>query len=143
MARVEIDEELELDVTEFLALAQRVWPRNYDPSAAAHALRATINITARESRRLVGCLRILTDGYFFSTIPEMLVDPEFQRRGIGRALLEAAWSRSPTSLALGAQPGNETFFVKCGFEPGIASFERRKPRGGTPAAVRCTIEIPE
>ena len=141
--RIHIDEESDLDAVEFLSLAQRVWPRHYDLSAAAHALTATINITARESGRLVGCLRILTDGYFFSTIPEMLVDPEFHRRGIGRALLDAAWSRSPTSIALGAQPGNEAFFVKCGFEPGLASFERRKPRGGTPGAVRCTIQIPD
>lgn len=141
--RVDIDEEPGLDAVEFLALAERIWPRAYNPAAAALALKRTVNITARLSGRLVGCLRLLTDGYFFSTIPEMLVDPEFQRRGIGRALLEAAWSRSSTSIALGAQPGNEAFFLKCGFEPGIASFERRKPRGGIPGTVQRTIEIGE
>lgn len=139
--RVDIEEEPDLEAAQFLALAQRVWPRNYDIAAAASALTHTINITARVSGRLVGCLRLLTDGYFFSTVPEMLVDPDFQRRGIGRALLEAAWSRSPTCLALGAQPGNEAFFVKCGFEPGIASFERRKPRGGPIGTVLRTVDI--
>ena len=139
--RIDIEEEPGLDATEFQTLAERIWPRTYNQAGAALALTHTINITARASGRLVGCLRLLTDGYFFSTIPEMLVDPEFQRLGIGRALLEAAWSRSPTSIALGAQPGNEVFFLKCGFEPGISSFERRKPRGGPTGTVRRTLDI--
>ena len=33
----------------------------------------TINITAYENEALIGCLRILTDGYYFGTITELLL----------------------------------------------------------------------
>ena len=70
----------------------------------------------------------LTDGYFFGTVPELMVDPDHQRQGIGRRLMELAWENSPTSLFFGAQPGNEAFFEKLGYERSLASFARRKPR---------------
>lgn len=125
---IDLAEEPDLSAEEFLDLAQRVWPRDYSPSLAQEALRRTINLTARDAGRLIGCVRILTDGYFFGTIPEILVDPVYQRRGIGRTLMERAWERSPTSLVFGAQPGNEPFFEKLGYERSLTSFARRKPR---------------
>ncbi|WP_334259594.1 GNAT family N-acetyltransferase [Intestinimonas butyriciproducens] len=39
---------------------------------------------------LVGCLRILSDGYYFGTITELLVLPEYRRQGIGSKLLHPA-----------------------------------------------------
>ena len=127
--QVEIREEADLSVEEFLGLANCVWPRDYDAAAADAALRRTINLVARANDVVVGTLRILTDGYFFGTVPEILVHPEWQRRGIGRALLASAWERTPTGLYFGAQPGNEVFFERCGFAPGLPSYARRKPRG--------------
>ena len=112
----------------FLNLAQRVWPRNYNVVRAQEALDRTLNITAWDGDYLVGCVRILTDGYFFGTIPEILVDPAYQGRAIGRQLMELAWENSPTSLFFGAQPGNEPFFEKLGYERSIISFVKRKPR---------------
>lgn len=117
-----------LTATLFLGLAQRVWPRNYDSELAQLALEHTLNITAWDDGNLVGCVRILSDGYFFGTIPEILVDPVYQRKGIGRQLMELAWEHSPTSLFLGAQPGNEEFFEKLGYERSMAAYVKRKPR---------------
>ena len=130
--QIVIHEEPNLPTEEFLDLANAVWPRDYDLVATEAALNRTINIVARAEGRLVGSLRILTDGYFFGTIPEILVRPEWQRRGVGRALLAAAWERSPTGWYFGAQPGNEAFFEKCGFDRGLQSYSRRKPRGAVP-----------
>ena len=115
-----------LSATDFINLARKVWPRDYDIELAAEALQRTTNVTAWDGDRLVGCVRILTDGYLFGTIPEIFVDPEYQRHGIGRRLMERAWDLSPTSLYFGAQPGNEPFFEKLGYERGMASFARRK-----------------
>src|SRR5690349_4528789 len=90
---------------DFLALAQRVWPREYSVGDATAALTRTTNIGAWDGARLVGSIRILTDGYFFATIPEILVDPAYQRRGIGRHLMALALDRSPRGkVAFGAQP---------------------------------------
>lgn len=118
----------ELAATDFLALAQRVWPDDYEPKAVQDALRHTINITAWADHHLIGCARILTDGYFFGTIPEIMVDPAYQGQGIGRRLMELAWEHSPTGLFFGAQPGNEGFFEKLGYERSFVSYARRKPR---------------
>jgi len=112
----------------YLALVERVWPGSYDRPLVQDALRRTINVTAWDGERLIGCVRLLTDGYFFGTVPEILVDPAYQRQGIGRRLLEIAWEQSPTSLFLGAQPGNEGFFEKLGFQRSMASFVKKKPR---------------
>src|SRR5689334_10199124 len=93
-------------ISRFLGLAQRVWPRDYHAGLAQQALRRSLNITAWYGDNLVGCVRVLSDGYFFGTISEILIDPDYQRKGIGRRLMDLAWEHSPTSLFLGAQPGN-------------------------------------
>lgn len=119
-----------LAVERFLALVQRVWPGIYDSELTRLALRRTINVTAWHDDDLVGCVRLLSDGSFFGTITEILVDPAWQRQGIGRRLMELAWEASPTGLFFGAQPGNEGFFEKLGFERSLQSYARRKPRQG-------------
>ena len=127
-------EEPELSAEDFLGLAQAVWPGDYSADGARRALLSTINLTARSNGELVGCVRVLTDGYFFGTIPEVMVRPDCRGRGVGRRLMELAWDRSPTGLFLGSQPGNEPFFEKLGFERSMQSFARRKLRPPSPAA---------
>jgi ribosomal protein S18 acetylase RimI-like enzyme len=112
---------------DFLALAQRVWPRDYAVPAAAAALERTINIGAWDGPRLVGSVRVLTDGYFFATISEILVDPEYQRRGIGRRLMELALDRTPKGkLVFGAQPQSVAFFERIGCERTLTSFGMKR-----------------
>ena len=115
-----------LSAAEFVDFAVKVWPGSYDPEKTAAALSATLNITARSEGSLVGCLRILTDGYYFATITEILVLPRFQGQGIGSRLLKLAKEFSPASLYFGAQPGKEPFYEKNGFEKGIQSYTFRK-----------------
>lgn len=128
LSEVKYAEEPDLSADEFLALAQKVWPGEYARERVQEALRRTINVVARLEGQLVGSVRVLTDGYFFGTIPEVLVDPDYQRQGIGRALMQRAWERSPTSLFFGAQEGNEAFFQKLGYERSMVSFARKKER---------------
>ena len=70
-----------LEAGKFLAFVNQVWPGEYDPQKTQDALEKTLNITAYEGETLVGCLRILTDGYFFGTITELLVLPGYQGAG--------------------------------------------------------------
>jgi len=113
---------------EFLALAQRIWPRDYSVADASAALERTINLGAWDGTRLVGSIRILTDGYFFATIPEILVDPDYQRRGIGQRLMELALERAPRGkLAFGAQPQSVAFFDRIGCERKLTSFVAARP----------------
>lgn len=62
------DQELETSV--FLSFVNKIWPGNYDVDKTRAALSKTLNISAYDGQVLVGCLRILTDGYYFGTITE-------------------------------------------------------------------------
>ena len=62
------DQELETSV--FLSFVNKIWPGNYDVDKTRAALSKTLNISAYDGQVLVGCLRILTDGYYFATITE-------------------------------------------------------------------------
>lgn len=107
----------------FIELARQVWPGDYDLERTRLALERTINITAWDGTELVGCLRILSDGCFFGTIPEVLVLPRYQRQGIGSALLRLAKQATPTLLYFGAQPQAEHFYEKNGCVRSLCAFE--------------------
>ena len=117
-----IIDDLQLDAAKFIAFVNKVWPGSYDEEKTSVALSKTINITAYDGGMLVGCLRILTDGYYFGTITELLVLPEFQNRGIGSKLLQLAKENTPTTLYFGAQPDAEKFYEKNGCPKGFQSF---------------------
>ena len=116
-----------LPVEAFITLAKRIWQRDYDTQKTADALKSTINVGAWSGSRLVGSVRVLTDGYFFSTVPEVMVDPEFRKQGVGRELLRRALEMTPGGvLFLGAQPGNERFFEMAGFRRGPTGYVGRR-----------------
>jgi ribosomal protein S18 acetylase RimI-like enzyme len=114
----------------FIALAQRIWPRDYDVTRTAAALSMTTNIGAWDGASLVGVVRVLTDGYFFATVPEILVDPDYQRRGIGRELMRLALDTAPRGkLFFGAQAQSVDFFTKIGCLPGPVGFVATRASG--------------
>jgi len=111
----------------FIALAQLIWPREYDDALTTAALGKTINIGAWADGRLVGSVRVLSDGCFFSTVPEVMVDPAFRHQGIGVELLKRALDVAPGgTIFLGAQPGDEQFFEHAGFRRGPAGYVGRR-----------------
>lgn len=117
-----------LEASAFVAFVNQVWPGNYEMEKTQKALSKTLNITAYDGTRLVGCLRILSDGYFFGTITELLVLPEYQRHGIGSKLLQLAKENTPTMLYFGAQPGLEAFYEKNGCGRSLQSYMIEKSR---------------
>ena len=114
------DRQLEADV--FLRFVKQIWPGMYDAAQTQAALQKTTNLTAYDGDKLVGCLRILSDGYFFGTITELLVLPEYRKQGIGSRLLQLAKQQAPTLLYFGAQPGLEAFYEKNGCRRSLPSF---------------------
>lgn len=117
----------ELNAAIFTQFVNKIWPGNYDADKTQAALSKTMNITAYENHVLVGCLRILTDGYYFGTITELLVLPEYQKQGIGSNLLKLAKENTPTMLYFGAQPGVENFYEKNGCQRSLQSYIINRP----------------
>ena len=120
------DKNLQPDI--FIGMASQVWPGSYDTELMRKAISKTINITAWDNDKLVGCIRILSDGYLFGTISEILVLKEYQKQGIGRELMRRAIDISPTSLFFGAQPEAEGFYEKLNIEKSLQSFYIDKER---------------
>ena len=116
----------ELNASMFITFVNRVWPGDYDVDKTQAALSRTLNITAYDEKELVGCLRILSDGYYFGTITELLVLPKYQKQGIGSRLLTLAKDNTPTMLYFGAQPGLEPFYEKNGCQKSLQSYAIEK-----------------
>lgn len=110
----------------FIPFVNKIWPGDYDPAKTQLALSKTVNITVYDAEALVGCLRILTDGYFFGTITELLVLPAYQKQGIGSRLLRLAKEHTPTMLYFGAQPGAEGFYEKNGCQRSLQAYSLQK-----------------
>lgn len=107
----------------FIPLAERVRPTRYEMAKAREALAKTTNIGAWDGGRLVGVVRVLSDGYTFSAIADILVDPDYQRRGIGRSLMQRALAVTPDArLFIEAQPDCIGFFENIGCERGPTGF---------------------
>ena len=120
--------DTKLVASTFIPFVNRIWQGDYDMERTQTALSKTLNITAYDNERLVGCLRILTDGYFFGTITELLVLPEYQKQGVGSRLLELAKENTPTMLYFGAQPGIEAFYEKNGCQRSLQAYMIDKPK---------------
>lgn len=116
-----------LTAAAFISFANQIWQGDYDLEKTAAALSKTQNITAYDGDKLVGCLRILSDDYFFGTITELLVLPDYQKQGIGSKLLQLARENAPSLLYFGAQPGLESFYEKNGCQKSLQSYIIKKP----------------
>ena len=121
MIEYKVDDK-EMNASFFFFFLNQIWQGDYNIERTQVALSKTINITAYDGNVLVGCLRILSDGYYFGTITELLVLPEYQQQGIGSKLLQLAKDNTPTMLYFGAQPGIEAFYEKNGCQKSLQSY---------------------
>ena len=121
MIEYKVDDK-EMNASFFVSFVNQIWQGDYNIERTQVALSKTINITAYDGNVLVGCLRILSDGYDFGTITELLVLPEYQQQGIGSKLLQLAKDNTPTMLYFGAQPGIEAFYEKNGCQKSLQSY---------------------
>ena len=88
--------------------------------------RSTYVVTARESDELVGLARCMSDDVSIAYIQDILVKPEFQRSGIGRALMEAVLARFASVRQVGLLTDDEerqhAFYESMGFR-NITTFD--------------------
>ena len=93
---MEIRELTEYSESEILPLYAAVGWTNYTarPAMLADAFaRSLCALGAYEEGRLVGLVRAVGDGSSVVLVQDLLVHPDFQRRGTGRALMRALLSR--------------------------------------------------
>ena len=72
-------------------------------------------VTAWDGDRLVGCVRVLSDGKFRSVIYDLAVLPAYQRQGIGRELVRRCRERFPDTEWAVQTDKAQGFYEKIGF----------------------------
>lgn len=66
--------------------------------------------------RLIATGRMITDFQMYSSIFDVVVDPEYQKMGLGRGIMTALIEKAPeTCIHLTSTFGNEAFYHKLGF----------------------------
>ncbi len=100
-------------------LAAVKWrPLEQGDLALAAALEASWNVTARTSDgQLVGLARVLDDGVLYASVWDVIVHPERQRGGIGRALLAAVLEQTAGRrlVSLVSTTAGEALYRSAGF----------------------------
>lgn len=113
-----------LQYDDYFHLRQSVNWNNYSKEQTLNALKHTIySITVKKDQQIIAMGRLIGDGLYF-TIVDVIVCPDFQRQGIGTAVIHklldfAKKSTLPggrTSISLIAAIGKEPFYDKLGFK---------------------------
>ena len=95
------------------------WSSAEKPEALLAALRNSHTlVVARYKGKLVGLANAISDGHLVVYYPHMLVDPAYQRRGVGRKIMEAMQSvyGSFHQQMLTADGDAVEFYKSLGFE---------------------------
>jgi GNAT superfamily N-acetyltransferase len=93
-------------------------PVEQDDVEVAAALDASWNVTSRTSDgSLVGLARVLDDGLLYASIWDVIVRPERQRAGIGRAILAAVLEQTAGRrlVSLVSTAAGEALYRSAGF----------------------------
>lgn len=80
--------------------------------------RADLIVTARVDKKLVGVSRAITDYSYCIYLSDLAVDQSYQRRGIGRELIQRTHEAAGvhTTLILLAAPKAQTYYPHIGME---------------------------
>ena len=109
-----------IDEEEVVALyTANVWSSAEKPRQLLAALRnSDALVTARVDGRLVGLGNAISDGHLVVYFPHLLVHPEFQRQGVGRAMMKVLMQKYAGfhQQMLTADGGAVEFYKSMGFE---------------------------
>jgi len=112
------------DFDSFFELYESTGWNDKDKKSKEQLFNAVMNswyfVSAYSNDQLVGCGRVVSDGYLHAYINEMIVLPDFQRKGIGKEILNRLLQRileqGIKDIQLFCAKGKEEFYFKNGFE---------------------------
>ncbi len=119
---MEIRAYTEYNEAEILGLYASVGWTAYtdDPAALRNGFaNSLLTLAAYEEAALAGLIRVVGDGHTIVFVQDILVRPQFQRRGIGSALLQAVLNRyagvRQIELLTDDTPETAAFYRSMGF----------------------------
>ena len=114
------DKNQNIDWNEAVVVFERapLGKRRREPEKLKRAFESSYAIVyVFEEDKLIGMGRALCDGEYQAAIYDMVVLPEYQRKGIGKEIIERLCEQLPVeNIILYAVPDREGFYKKCGFK---------------------------
>ena len=119
--------EMSVETSDYLALLRLVSTETLDVGRTTAALSQTVNIAAWYEGMVIGVARVITDGYVYAAVADIVVHPDYQRHGVGRQLMNRAFDATPKGLLyVNARSGSTPFFERLGCERGTPGFVMRR-----------------
>ena len=116
-----------VEASDYLSLLRLVSAESPDVGRTTSALSQTLNLAAWHDGVLIGVARVITDGYLYAALADIVVHPDYQRRGVGRQLMNRAFDATPKGvLYVNARNGSTPFFEHIGCERGTPGFVMRR-----------------
>ncbi len=99
------------------------WREHYDPAHVPRMIRGSYAVAVAldpSTGETVGMGRAISDGASDAYLQDVIVDPGYRGRGIGRRLVAALLGRCAADgilwVGVVAEPGSEEFWIRAGFE---------------------------
>ena len=79
------------------------------------------HVVIRDQSKLIGMGRIIGDGFMYFYVQDLVVDPDYQKQGIGNALMAQienylfASAKRGSTIGLLAAKGKEGFYTRFGY----------------------------
>lgn len=106
-----------VDWNEASSLLELVGLGARDPEQLQRAFGRSKAVFIYDGDQMIGIGRAVTDGEYYATIFDVGVRPEYQRKGIGRKIMESLMEGCEGFwfVHLTSTPGNEPFYKRFGF----------------------------
>lgn len=121
---MEIHYENHISAADFSRLRELVGMRKIPDRQVRVGLKNTAyQVAALDGETPVGMARILWDGGYTAYLADVVVDPAYQKQGIGRAMLDRIFAHIRSGMEPGetvtvhltARKGKEPFYLRLGF----------------------------
>lgn len=114
--KIEYKTNNEITSEEIISIFQSVgWNKN--PDDIIEAFQNSYYVTAYHNDTLIAFSRAISDGYYYTSIFDVIVKPDHQKQGIAKKLMKMLLQKfKGTYFFLSSTPGNEAFYEKCSFE---------------------------
>jgi len=90
---------------------------NKNPKDIITAFQNSYYVTAYHDEKLIAFARAISDGHYYTSIFDVIVNPDFQKQGIAKEMMKILLKEFQGSyFFLSYTPGNKEFYDKCSFE---------------------------
>ncbi|WOH36368.1 GNAT family N-acetyltransferase [Thalassotalea fonticola] len=109
-------------VEEFSLLRTKVGWGESDVEMAKNSLTNSLfHVVIRDNTKLIGMGRVIGDGAMYFYVQDVVVDPDYQKQGIGKAVMDHIESyllevaKKGSTIGLLAAKGKEEFYSRFGY----------------------------